>query len=697
MRKTIFISLLLLPVLCVSGFPQQDVAPLSVLVKPGFSIPIGQDAAVYNLGGGGTVSLAYDLLSYLNVGLNSGYTILPVDTLPSFEKRTLSMIHFGLQAGTGFEPFEDFRLSAYAGGGWYYGFDNRDPQQNANNPFVSAGLGASYRLIPSFSIGIDGSYRNYLGQLQDVMVHLGGTLHVGAEKAGSAGTPPNRNLELLDIELDNIFPVFYGYYDENPLGIALLVNTGNRPVENIRVTFFVPQYMEKPKECLVLDSLDPDQEKPVPFFALFNDTLLNITEGTKVSATIIVESESDGKQFVNEKAETLRLYDRNAMTWDDTAKAASFVTAKDPDVLRFSKNISGMVKDQVKGTLNQNIVLAMALFHALQLYGISYEIDPSSAYEDFSKNSKLVDYLQFPIQTLDFRAGDCDDLSILYTALLESVGIETAFITIPGHIYMAFSTGMSSDEAGRLFNNQEELIFVDNTAWMPVEVTALDQGYVRAWKLGAAQWQENHGRGLTELVPIRGSWNTYNAVGYLSGQLPALEVPEGSELLPVVSEQIDRFVESEIFAREQRLEQEISATGGSVRSINKLGVLYARFGLMERAQQQFERILKDREYLPALMNLGMILYMSDDFAGALGYFQRADRVSQDRPSVLLSLARTHHELGNYGEAKRSYERLQLVEPEVARRYAYLDLAGSQTSTRAASADEARRKALWEEE
>lgn len=262
---------------------------------------------------------------------------------------------------------------------------------------------------------------------------------------------------------------------------------------------------------------------------------------------------------------------------------------------------------------------------------------------------------------------------------------------------MAFSTGISADEAGRLFNNQEELIFVDNKAWMPVEITALDQGYVRAWKLGAAQWQENHGKGLTEFVPIRRSWNTYNAVGYSPEQKQALKVPQSSELLPVITEEIDRFVESEIFSREQRFKQEISATGGSLRSINKLGVLYARFGLTDRAREQFERILGDREYLPALMNLGMILYLNDDFKEALGYFRRADRITQDRPEVLLSLARTHHELGNYQDAKKAYDRLKLIEPEVAKQYAYLDLAGSDSSTRAASADEARRKALWEEE
>jgi transglutaminase-like putative cysteine protease len=35
-----------------------------------------------------------------------------------------------------------------------------------------------------------------------------------------------------------------------------------------------------------------------------------------------------------------------------------------------------------------------------------------------------------------YRAGDCDDLSILYCSLLEAIGIRTAFVTIPGHIFM---------------------------------------------------------------------------------------------------------------------------------------------------------------------------------------------------------------------------------------------------------------------
>jgi hypothetical protein len=57
-------------------------------------------------------------------------------------------------------------------------------------------------------------------------------------------------------------------------------------------------------------------------------------------------------------------------------------------------------------------------------------VDPVTPYKKFSQNLS-VDFLQFPNQTLEYKARDCDDLSMLYNALLESVGIKTAFITIP--------------------------------------------------------------------------------------------------------------------------------------------------------------------------------------------------------------------------------------------------------------------------
>ena len=37
-----------------------------------------------------------------------------------------------------------------------------------------------------------------------------------------------------------------------------------------------------------------------------------------------------------------------------------------------------------------------------------------------------IDHIQYPAQTLGGKTGDCDDLTVLYCALLESAGMATA-------------------------------------------------------------------------------------------------------------------------------------------------------------------------------------------------------------------------------------------------------------------------------
>ena len=106
---------------------------------------------------------------------------------------------------------------------------------------------------------------------------------------------------------------------------------------------------------------------------------------------------------------------------------------------------------------------------------------PKTPYEDYSKNKFAIDYLQFPGQTLEYKAGDCDDLSILYSALLKSVGIETAFITIPGHIYTAVSLDIPSEKAKRVFRDSKALIFYNNNIQLR-QVILIVSGILLLWK-----------------------------------------------------------------------------------------------------------------------------------------------------------------------------------------------------------------------
>ncbi len=140
----------------------------------------------------------------------------------------------------------------------------------------------------------------------------------------------------------------------------------------------------------------------------------------------------------------------------------------------------------------------------------------------------------------------------------------------------------------------------------------------------------------------------------------------------------------------------IDSTQGDPRYINSLGVLYAKYGLDEKAEEQFNKILKETDYLPALMNMGNLFYIKEDYKKAREYYTRAQKVSPNNPRVLLSIARVNHEIENYGTAREAYSKLKEIAPDLASRFAYLDLRGEE-ATRAANVAGVKNLVLWEEE
>jgi hypothetical protein len=176
------------------------------------------------------------------------------------------------------------------------------------------------------------------------------------------------------------------------------------------------------------------------------------------------------------------------------------------------------------------------LFEALASYGINYVIDPASSFVEFSEDSSALDSLNYPYQTLYYRGGDCDDLSILYCSLLEALGIDTAFITIPGHIYCAFDIGTPGEGEGKQGEGWrvEGVIEHGGKLWLPVEITVPGEGFRAAWRIGAREWRA---AGEAKLYPMRESWAVY----------PSVTVPEAGDRLPDLPEEAEiagRFTEA---------------------------------------------------------------------------------------------------------------------------------------------------------
>ena len=479
------------------------------------------------------------------------------------------------------------------------------------------------------------------------------------------------HITIRELVLHNIFPVFYRYYDNNSIGTAEVVNTGTAPVEGLHIDLFIHDYMDNPKEASVPAELGVNRSASIELFALLNSRVLDVSEGDTLSVKIAVQYTAEGKEYSGEIVQSVDMYDRNAIMWDDDRKVAAFVTAKDPAILRYSKRVTGMVAEPAGSALNRNLLQAMRLFEGLRASGLVYIIDPSTPYSDFSTAGTAIDFLQFPRQTLEYGAGDCDDLSVLYNALLESIGIKTAFITVPGHIFTAFDTGLKESEARRLFSSPEELIFIDGKTWIPVETTLLSDGFLKAWETGLGLYNRFSSIGDALFFSTEEAWKEYRPVGIDSEG--DISIPSISAVTENYSAEIVKYREKEIFVRENRLLSEIAEDEGNVVLLNKLGILYSRYGVYDSALEQFDKILARNSYLPAIMNKGNIYSILGDYSAALEYYSRAVQEHPDNPRIILCLAMVHIERGELKEAEELYHRLKRIDTVLA---AELPLFGS---------------------
>lgn len=272
---------------------------------PTLDIPFESSSEYYKLGGSGVVSVAYKppIGLPLFFSLDLGYSRLPFNLE---ESKSLNIASAGTGVGAEFQFFRRLALNVYAKGGFYNGFTKDDTGNTigGGNPYIWAGGDLFFYFTPSLSFGAGATYKNYLGKPQSLLSSLGVYLgssyrfHLRGDGTDMFAAPPARPalLELSQITIDNIFPVFYQYYDEHPIGRAVIHNKEKGTIKDIKVSVFIKRYMDSPKVYELAEEIKRDEKKEVDLYALFTEKVLEITEGTKVAADITFEYEFKGQR-----------------------------------------------------------------------------------------------------------------------------------------------------------------------------------------------------------------------------------------------------------------------------------------------------------------------------------------------------------------------------------------------------------------
>jgi len=97
---------------------------------------------------------------------------------------------------------------------------------------------------------------------------------------------------------------------------------------------------------------------------------------------------------------------------------------------------------------------------------------------------------------------------------------------------------------------------------------------------------------------------------------------------------------------------------------NKIGIAYHQLQQLDSAKKNYEQALKlKKDYAEALNNIGTVYYGKKSYRRAIGYYQRALRLSQSA-SIYSNLGTAYFARKQYQKATDAYQEALNLDPEV---------------------------------
>jgi len=606
--------------------------------------PLETDGGVFeSVGFGGIIQGAFPIRrAYpLYVASDLGYTFLRLRM-----DNSVSLVSISLGAGVAVDIGQRIQFLAGAGIGGYAGFLNNTavnpdtsdvyPNQSGYAMYWKASMAANIFFTPSFSLGLYGSYNNYVGLVQSISTGIFVSLNFDGL---------NPNVHISDPDLLPIYPALSKSYDTDGVGTLTFENRERFTLENVTVQYRVDGLMTEPVTCRTFESVESAETHDVNLVtALGTAGLAQISDELSVSEVLFSYDIAGGKRQIS-LTPSIHILNRNALTWDDDRKAAAFIDSRDADVLRFSKEVARIVQGDGRDAINANLRTAIAMYEAMGVQRISYVRDPHSpAFVDTHQNESLIDYIQYPNQTLKYRGGDCDDLTILYCSLLESIGIETALVTVPGHIYPAVDVKIHPSQLDTLYAPPDRFIVQGEKTWLPIEITVVGLPFEEAWSQGSRQWAEAALDGRAQLYPVGEAWSSWANVG-TPDDVGLIDHLDAQSVRVAYANEIDRHISRQLAAATEPVLQRLEERPGDSRLLNRLGIIYAGYGLWDRAEEYFNDANVEGIYLPATTNLGNLYLLRGRLTDAVRMYQDVLGINPDNRYALAGMAKASSLLG----------------------------------------------------
>lgn len=672
----------------IPGLPQLHSQQYRLQTTPQVLVPLA-DRDVFGAGFGASLGLSMALNDLL--GPWAGLRVAAVRPAASDLDGSLTLASLGGGVEAFFFPTARLKIGGSLGAGVYIGsYRSGVDRTPTGNLYFELGADVGYRLSPRLTLSGGLSYVDLRQQTGALFQGLSVSARIDLALEG--GTPQGGAvLELA--ELEPVYPVLAGSYEDNSFGTVTIRNGESAEIRNVQVWFTVPGYTSSAKLSGESSYLSRGEQAEFPVFASFSEEMMTVTELLRTAAEVRVTYELLGEAQTARTETTIAIANRNSLTWQDPRILASFVSTNDRALLDLSKFIAGLVRSEARSEVDSNLQYALALFEGLRLSGIAWSPDPQTPYASMRTAPDEDDYVQYPHQTIAYGSGDSDDLAVLYAAALQSVGVPAALIPLEDDVLVAARLSLPGSDADSFFSDTSDLLFVDDAVWIPVRVSLLREGFLTAWSDGARLIRESSAS-EDAFYALGDAWRVFPAVGVPDINVPDRR-PDEDDVIRAFTNLVTLVVEREVVPRAEAMRSTFGPDGGTGRQRNRLGILYARYGIYGEALAEFQAAF-NAGYRRATVNIGNIAFLIGDYETALAWYGRAVEDNPDDPTALIGLARTYYELDMYEETDRYFERARDIRPAAADQYGYLSASISDSAGRASAAADRLGNMLWDE-
>ncbi|MFW5689331.1 MAG: hypothetical protein ACOC1U_07155, partial [Spirochaetota bacterium] len=486
--------------------------------------------------------------------------------------------------------------------------------------------------------------------------------------------PPPLRVE--DVAIDDLFPSLFTRYQERAAGRVTIRNTATREIRDLQVTAEM-RFLDFPTRGGRIATLAGGAAAELEVRLPISSRTLSLQESTPVPVNVTVSYRHDEREYSSSEVVIVTVHRATALTWDDSAKLAAYVTPRDGIVEQFVSPFLSVGRAGAYA-ISEQLFRAARISDAVAASGLEYIEDPQSGITEVLGNPSVIDTVRFPRTTMRVGYGDCDDTTALLASLFESVGIASAIMTSPGHVFLAFDTG-EPEQNRWLFESERTAAFSHRgTVWLPYETTILDQGFLASWEEGSRLYTRYSQTDEIEFIPLSTTRERFPPLPLEAASF-SITPPPVTLVEPRYEQSLadlrGRLYRDNVATLETRLDSSRGRT--RVRVLNQIGILHGQFGERGLARERFEEAVEtDADYAASYINLANLSILSDRPADALDWLDRAEELRPDSVITTLLRAQAEYMSGDHAAAAEQMTLLAERAPDIAARYPHLSGGGT---------------------